>query len=216
MQRGWLTFESALCDTPAARDPFAGKKKIHKKVIMKSRYPELNDPALVYLVKDVYTAAECRALIERIERERPRLTTDGTPRGTVRHNSRVVTFDNALAEDLYSRISSHLPAKLVEMSPVGANECIRFYRYGPGDFFKPHQDTDHMRNVDEKSLLSIVVYLNDEFEGGELIFHGRNEVVKPAPGLAAIFGHRLVHESAGIRSGTKYAFRSDAMYRRDS
>jgi prolyl 4-hydroxylase len=181
---------------------------------MQSRFPELNDPGLVFLAPGAYSPSECALLVKRIEEERPRLTTDGTPRGTVRHNSRVVLFDRALADDLFRRISSQIPSTLIGMNAVGANECIRFYRYGPGDFFKPHQDTDFMRSPQEKSLLSIVVYLNDEFEGGELMFPVRGDAIKPAPGLAVLFGHRILHESAAIRSGTKYAFRSDVMYRR--
>ena len=182
---------------------------------MKSRYPELNDIGLVFIVRDAYTPAECTTIVERIERERPRPTTDGTPRGTVRHNSRVVVFDKELADDLYMRVAPVIPPSLIGMRPVGANECIRFYRYGPGDFFKPHQDTHFMRSLDEKSLLSIVVYLNDNYDGGELIFPDRGDVIKPTPGLAVAFGHRMLHESATIRAGTKYAFRSDVMYRRE-
>jgi predicted 2-oxoglutarate/Fe(II)-dependent dioxygenase YbiX len=179
-----------------------------------SRFPELNDPSLVFVVANAFTADECGLLIDRIEREQPRLTTDGTPRETIRHNYRAVVLDPDLAQTTWERIRHVAPSPLIEMEPVGANECVRFYRYTPGDFFKPHQDTNFMRNAHEQSLLSIVVYLGSDYEGGVLRFPTTNRVVQTPAGTAVVFGHRMIHESTPLIRGTKHAFRSDVMYRR--
>jgi predicted 2-oxoglutarate/Fe(II)-dependent dioxygenase YbiX len=178
------------------------------------RLDALNDPSLLYVAEGTLSAAECAAQIARIEGAHPYLTTDRSGVETVRHNARAVVNDPGLAELIFGRIRSQIPPALVEMVPVGANECIRYYRYQAGDFFKPHQDTHFVRNREERSLLSVVVYLNADFEGGEVTFPALNRTLRPAPGLAVIFGHRMLHESRPILQGTKYAFRSDVMYRR--
>jgi predicted 2-oxoglutarate/Fe(II)-dependent dioxygenase YbiX len=178
-----------------------------------SRFAELNDVELLYLVEDVFDAALCQRLIERIDAGQPMLTTQGTPRETIRHNSRAIESDATLADQIFQKVRTVVPKVLVGMSPVGANECLRFYRYSPGDYFKPHQDTDHQRSPTERSLLSVVVYLNGGYDGGEIAFPAVNRVITPKAGLAAVFGHRMVHESRLLTRGTKYAVRSDIMYR---
>lgn len=173
----------------------------------------LNDRSLVFLVEEVLAEAECAEQIARMDALDVMPMQAGTPRGTVRKNARAIQYDQAFAARLFDVVKSHVPRELVGMHPCGANECIRYYRYQPGDFFKPHQDTDFQRSATEKSLLSIVVYLNGGYDGGELLFHATGQRVKPRAGLAAIFGHRMVHESTPMVSGVKYALRSDVMYR---
>ena len=178
-----------------------------------SRFAALNDPGLVFVVDDVLDADACAATIARVEALEPRLTTDGTPRGTIRHNFRAIENDAVLAEHIYRKVLAHVPPRLIDCVPCGANECIRFYRYGPGDYFKPHQDTDFQRSPVERSLLSCVVYLNDGYEGGALGLPTQGRVLQPRAGSAVVFGHRVVHESTLLVRGTKYALRTDIMYR---
>ena len=52
------------------------------------------------------------------------------------------------------------------MTPVGANERFRCYRYKPGQKFAAHYDGAFERDETERSLLTFMVYLNDDFEGG--------------------------------------------------
>jgi len=177
------------------------------------RLEPLNDLGLLWIVDDVLGAEACRDLIAHIERVGTIVTRDGTPRGTVRSNARHVETRSDLSELVYARVVEVVPPSLVSMQPVGANECIRFYRYQAGDFFKPHRDTHFMRSRDERSLLSVVVYLNDDFVGGQTDFPEAQKQVAPKPGRAAVFGHRMLHESMPIASGVKYAFRTDIMYR---
>lgn len=92
------------------------------------------------------------------------------------------------------------------------SERFRFYRYNAEQYFKWHKDGYYCRNDDEVSLLSFLMYLNDDFEGGETEF--RWDVVKPETGMALFFPHPLLHQGAPITSGIKYVLRTDVMYRR--
>jgi predicted 2-oxoglutarate/Fe(II)-dependent dioxygenase YbiX len=95
----------------------------------------------------------------------------------------------------------------------GANERLRFYRYQPGERFNAHYDGSFQRSDRERSLLTFMIYLNGDFEGGETSFLDLGESIKPAPGLALLFQHPILHEGCEVTAGIKYAIRSDVMYR---
>ena len=52
-----------------------------------------------------------------------------------------------------------------------------------------------------------LVYLNDEFTGGELVFPGRDLVITPKPGLLVGFpsNHKFVHAVPKVLSGKRYS-----------
>jgi hypothetical protein len=88
------------------------------------------------------------------------------------------------------------------------------YRYQPGQRFAPHYDGAFFRSDDEVSHLTLLVYLNEDFIGGETRFYVPEALIKPRTGMALFFQHRLLHEGCEVRSGTKYVARSDVMYHR--
>jgi len=61
-----------------------------------------------------------------------------------------------------------------------------------------------------------MVYLNDDFTGGETIFYTEPGTVRlsvrPERGLALIFVHRQWHAGAPVLAGRKYVLRTDVMY----
>lgn len=66
------------------------------------------------------------------------------------------------------------------------------------------------------TLHTVLVYFNDDFDGGETRFlEHLDDVVVPRAGLVAIFQHKLRHEGCAVRTGTKYAMRSDVIYEGD-
>ncbi len=70
-----------------------------------------------------------------------------------------------------------------------------------------------MRDPRERSLLTLMVYLNDGFAGGGTAFHDFDVEVVPRTGMALLFQHPVLHEGCVVKSGAKYALRSDVMYR---
>ncbi len=141
----------------------------------------------------------------------------------LRNNARVMEDDVDTATDLWRRIEPVLPSawRGVERRgalhlPVGLNERLRFYRYDPGEYFAVHRDGPYIRDNREFSLLTVLLFLNDEFTGGETrITEPRYACdVVPVRGSALCFSHRLLHEGAAVTAGTKYILRTDVMYRR--
>lgn len=134
----------------------------------------------------------------------------------VRNNARVMLDDAALAAALWERIRPFVASPLWKREAIGLNERLRFYRYDVGQTFKPHGDGSFKRANGEKSQVTFMIYLNEEFEGGQTRFdlrypHGEVDVV-PQTGRALLFWHSLRHEGAPVTQGRKYVLRSDVMY----
>lgn len=179
----------------------------------------MEDDPIVFTVDDVLTRDECSQLVARIEQLGPDAAPITTARGFVmrpdiRNNTRVIFDDVALARDLFARIADAIPTPLWGLRSVGANERFRCYRYEPGQRFAPHFDGAFRRDVDEVSQLTLMVYLNDGFGGGETAFHALGRTVVPRTGMALLFQHHVLHEGCSVTSGVKYVLRSDVMYRR--
>lgn len=173
--------------------------------------------AFFWTVPDVYTPAECERLVARIEAEGPALAPITTAHGPrirtdIRTNDRVIFDDEALAKDLFARIVAHVPDTLAERPVRGANLRFRGYRYRPGQAFKPHYDGSYRASESLESELTLLVYLNEEFAGGQTRFLDVDADVRPRTGSVLLFAHRVLHEGAEVLSGTKYVLRSDVMY----
>jgi prolyl 4-hydroxylase len=171
------------------------------------------DARLLWTVPDVYTPDECRQTVEEIERWGPTLATNNP---MYRDQDRVMRDDAERASELLRRLRPHLPERMGPLRLVGLNERLRFYRYQPGQQFPPHTDHWYWPSTTQVTLLTVLVYFNDDFEGGETRFTEHLEdVVVPKPGLVAIFQHKLRHEGCAVRRGVKYAMRTDVIYEGD-
>lgn len=174
----------------------------------------------VWSVDGLLTPDECGDLVERIETLGPESAPITTAQGfvmnaDVRNNTRVMFDDHRMADRLFERARRFVPGAMNGgMSASGLNERWRCYRYEPGQRFAPHYDGSFRRSDREESLLTMIIYLNQGFEGGRTEFPDMGVSVEPVIGRALFFQHRLLHESTPLVSGRKYAARSDVMYRR--
>ncbi|ARU56783.1 2OG-Fe(II) superfamily oxygenase [Oleiphilus messinensis] len=160
---------------------------------------------------------ECRVFVARSESagyEDSFIISGGKPilAREIRNNKRVIIDDPDLAQDMWLRLKSQLTLTIQGWQPVGLNERFRFYRYEPRQLFRLHKDFPYESGA-LRSFLSLIIYLNDGFEGGETDF--RDFKIPPQTGRAAIFKHELLHEGCAVLSGTKYAVRTDVMFRRN-
>ncbi|MBE9177289.1 2OG-Fe(II) oxygenase [Oculatella sp. LEGE 06141] len=96
-------------------------------------------------------------------------------------------------------------------------EPCSILRYREGHFYKRHIDNLLLASRFQEAEqgiptrdISIVGYLNDDFEGGETYFDRQDVKVKPEAGAVLAFPAYFTHphESLPIRKGTKYAFTS--------
>ena len=170
----------------------------------------------VFLVHDFFTEDECRQYIEfgiseGFEEAKINKRGEQVMNKSVRNNERLLFFDQDLADKLWGRLSEFVPDTNGTYRKTGLNEMFRIYAYDIGQQFKVHQDGSYIRNEDERSLYSFLIYLNDDFEGGETNFVEQFSV-KPKQGMALIFKHWYVHEGKPVISGHKYVLRTDIMF----
>ncbi|MDO7845813.1 2OG-Fe(II) oxygenase [Hymenobacter sp. M29] len=170
----------------------------------------------IFTVEDFLTRQECLenlVLSEKIGYELAKVNTSGGAkvRTDIRNNNRAFYKSEELAQTLWEKLQPFVPQQLGHSRPIGLNELFRFYRYQRGHQFKGHFDESYIRNELEASYFTFMVYLNDNFQGGDTAFRGLR--IRPRQGMALIFLHSLFHEGSEVTQGVKYVLRSDVMYR---
>ncbi|KAI9150626.1 hypothetical protein HJFPF1_10401 [Paramyrothecium foliicola] len=113
------------------------------------------------------------------------------------------------------------------------NERMRFLKYTKGQFFRPHTDGAFWYEDETgkfETHYTVQLYLNDSASeasgkghdatcvGGATSFISRDRTrkvdVNPKTGSVLLFQHaRLFHEGAEVKDGTKYAMRTDILYK---
>jgi predicted 2-oxoglutarate/Fe(II)-dependent dioxygenase YbiX len=94
-------------------------------------------------------------------------------------------------------------------------------RYRPGGRYELHADSDNPfvdEGVWKKTLdrdISLLVYLNDDYEGGHLVFEHFEYALRPRAGMLVFFPSdvRYLHAARSVTSGQRYAVVSWAAFR---
>jgi prolyl 4-hydroxylase len=177
---------------------------------------DLTQP-LVWTVEDALSPAACDAYIERMRGGAPEVAPIIGRHGVevdleVRNNTRVMWDDAAEANRLLEGVAAKVPERLSGLSLVGANPRLRLYRYGPGERHGAHWDTVVQFQGGAQSLVTLVFYLNEGFEGGETQFTELGQTIVPQRGRALLFQHRIVHIASEVQKGEKLVLRTDIVY----
>lgn len=172
---------------------------------------------LTWTIPDIMSPQACRALIERFEaQEWFGATVTGVNgrvvRGKLRDNTVALVEDPELADSLFELARPKLPEVLMGRALVGFKHKMRAYRYEVGQHFGLHTDRSYKGRGGSLSLLTFLLYLNDDFEGGETAFPEIDVLVTPRVGEALLFQHKVLHEGRRVISGTKVLLRTDVLY----
>jgi hypothetical protein len=141
-------------------------------------------------------------------------------RKDIRNNERIIFENKPLAHQLYQRLQLfNLPIESVNNNLFlnSLNDRFKIYKYSVGQQFKLHRDGIFINtNNNEESRYTILIYLNQNFKGGETQFVIENKkiIITPKLGSALIFYHNLKHAGLPVIEGNKYALRSDVMYKK--
>lgn len=121
----------------------------------------------------------------------------------------LLTFDRVI----YEAAVAGLRAYQERFGAVSiTHDCgYKVLRYRQGDGLKPHVDAPaDGRTPMSARKLSLLIYLNDDYGGGELHFLTRSLTYKPEAGSLVIFpsGPSYPHEARPVALGVKYAINS--------
>lgn len=119
---------------------------------------------------------------------------------------------------LWERIKPFFPSDEESGEPVCLNPRLRLLKYERGGYFRPHYDGFHVDENKNVSLWTVQLYLNDEYEGGELIFYDDDmswkKECKFKAGTAVIFDQEIYHAGSDVTGGVKWAVRTDIMFKK--
>ncbi len=189
-----------------------------------SRAPDRPPPFSVHVIPGFVPEAECRELVTWADEQvgDPMTVVDTTQKDASKERGRAstarITEEVALgdrAEQVHGwmerAIREHIePAFQREIAWFEAPDLMR---YGPGGWFKRHADSeyfDEQRKCWVKILdreISLLIYLNGDFEGGELSFPVFNWNYRPRAGDLLFFPSdaRFQHEAQAVTRGRRYA-----------
>jgi len=138
---------------------------------------------------------------------------------SVRDCKRIMQIDHELSDHITNIIDEFLPENFNDCKKVGLNPMFRFLKYGIGNYFKRHYDLRYTDKDNNISLITVQIYLNDDFEGGETVFYDgdyygdRIYTYVPKKGDIILFDQIFEHEGSKIKEGIKYCVRTEAMYK---
>ncbi|KAF1916524.1 prolyl 4-hydroxylase [Ampelomyces quisqualis] len=197
------------------------------------------------LIRDVLSPEECISIIAAGETvdfipDAP-MRPQGEDTSVLAHNFYWI-IDEAFHNKLWDRVKAFVPEVVAGKQVRGINRRFRVYRYVPGAEYRCHIDgawppsgidpvTDAYQydsspeNARQSSLFTFLIYLNDDFKGGETTFFIPSVKegvinaypIKPIMGSVAVFPHgeaqgALLHEGTGVVEGAKYVIRTDVEY----
>jgi len=83
------------------------------------------------------------------------------------------------------------------------HEGYSILKYGEGQEYLPHYDGTGFDN----RIISALVYLNDDYTGGELEFINFKVKIKPTPGMMILFPSNFayMHTAHPVKEGIKYS-----------
>eukprot|EP00050_Salpingoeca_kvevrii_P008479 m.303161 g.303161 ORF g.303161 m.303161 type:complete len:321 (-) comp15721_c0_seq1:105-1067(-) len=212
---------------------------------------QLQDPLDAFILDGVCTLAECEAMRSRADALSYTFWNMQAPEQRAFRNADTVEVtDQGLADALWTRIKAHVVPEVV-ITPeqarwerglegtwraFGVNPQLLFVRYGPGGHFSPHTDGYTVLDFNNRSLYSMLVYLNDCPTGGATRLMNPPEkqefvtddggrfrwpeaqIIDKAPvdlGTCLLFYQNLPHEGEPVGDGCeKYIIRTDVLYTR--
>lgn len=169
----------------------------------------------IFTIDNFLTPEECNDYIffsetKGYEEATVSLTTGAKMMKGIRNNDRVIYEDEQLAQKLWNKLQPHVHLEFENIKAIGLNPRFRFYRYENEQRFNKHRDGRVKISDTIESRATFMVYLSDDFDGGETEFETLK--ISPKKGMALCFVHELKHKGCKTTNGVKYVLRTDILY----
>ncbi len=172
----------------------------------------------VLVIDDFFDIATCERLVAELRTAHAEAATvyGSTAGGAVQPHVRSVRRVN-VSPELHELVSRRLVEHQAAIEKhfdvtLGTHEPPQFLRYEPGDFFVAHQDgnTGLLRDDSQSRRVSVVVFLNTGYTGGELTLHGsypdfdKRHAVTGNAGALVAFRSETTHEVTPVTEGERF------------
>jgi hypothetical protein len=220
-------------------------------IIQKNQH---HDSKVSVEIKEIFSVPECQEILKNASKYG--FSSLSTYSKDQRDSSRLCIFDENLSSTLWYRLEKIIgQISNNKTHPFGfdvngvwkpffINNCFRLSKYEKDSIgFTPHLDSQFSGSFHLKSIFSLVIYLNDDFQGGETNFYSKENLnidlnsfqgltlkeeiklngglknydsmsIKPLTGNGVLFNHDILHSGEKIEQGTKYVLRTDVVFHR--
>jgi hypothetical protein len=188
------------------------------------------------VVDGALATTTCRALIEAVDTERwlsttaeilsaangphlappQRISEPELPCRLVGADDRpgfAIIDDPLLALRLFHRLGPALPTTREDAELTGLKPLFRCVRYRVGEGTQAHTDPARATHDGQRSQLSVLVFLNDDFCGGAIEFPEIGRTIAARAGRAIVFPHGAVHRDHVVERGRKFVLETEAFFR---
>lgn len=142
-----------------------------------------------------------------------------TPNNIVRTLDKARITERVLLGDRQSELVDLVKTSFLDLTKKCIGQPLEWFekpdlmRYREGGHYVRHADSqnyDPETNTWNKVVdrdLGMLIYLNDDFEGGELSFYKLNYQIRPRAGAAVLFpsDQRFLHQAETVKKGVRYA-----------
>ena len=207
----WIVVAAALCGCAWAACSTAAACGSYVRRLFEM---DAHVPCLVY---NLATPHECEAMIRDAEAA-------GLRRSTVVHDTEPVSTDRTSSHAFLSPGDSEAAARVCDRVstmlgiPTSHFEKVQVARYHTGEKYEAHYDatrkgSDTNSQVDLPRMYTVLLYLNEGFEGGHTAFPNCGADVTPQQGMGVLWRNiddtgkvlrSSFHAGRPVQHGTKY------------
>ena len=162
----------------------------------------------------VYSPGRCASILPRIRGSRAwseaqiRLEmSNGNFRVFTKQSARAASIltgrlASQLCDNFERQVTRYIRPLVKQLWRIDLSEILgtQLVRYKPGGYYVEHTDAEDY----SPRYISVVCYLNDDFEGGQTFFPSFEYSVQPSAGKAVIFPARYIHQAEPVITGEKY------------
>lgn len=186
-----------------------------------------NIPPGFLLIQNFLSSSQCKKLIASVDRQtsiqaRVQDPSDNNKTTVSEHRNNEISNlgqDTGLINDLFKALFRN-QVKEYYGKPLAHFEKPQCLKYSAGGHYQFHADSENWNSelkCWQKHInrdVSLLLYLNDDFTGGEIVFPNFNFKLKPQQGMLLCFpsDHRYVHKAEKTLSGKRYVIVSWAAF----
>lgn len=177
---------------------YMNSKRVEVNCIIPSPKPSEINSDFIFEIPEFLTKEECQHLIN-LSKDKLKPSTiyidNGTTDMTVSNDKR--KSESCRLKDEMDPIVKQVSDKIKLLTKTNSNfhEDLEMIKYKPGGYASPHFDTCHgSKEFCDKvngdlgpRWVTVILYLNDSYKGGETFFPRLNKTIKPETGKAIIF-----------------------------
>lgn len=163
------------------------------------------------IIDNIFTENECQQIIDKYEKSLLENKVNRFVDNSEANYYRIEINDDNIYKRLIEKVK--LPLEYNGYKIYGFLKNMRLAKYETGGKFPIHQDAIFQDNFGRRSILTLNMFLNNNFTGGETTFLYDDkqfiyQIAKPLAGRAALFDREIYHKGNEVTNGYKYLLRT--------